>query len=141
MNAAGLTLLKGFESCSLTAYWDSVGRVWTIGWGHTGPDVYEGLIWTQEQADAMLERDLVAFCNQVQRLVGVVLTPNQFSALVDFQYNTGALGSSPGLALINARQFEGAWDQHLCLYVDAGTPDEAGLTQRRQAEKALFFTT
>ena len=44
----GLALTEGFESCRLTAYQDLKG-IWTIGWGHTGPEVVEGLVWTQNQ--------------------------------------------------------------------------------------------
>ena len=34
MNKDGLTLLKSFEGCRLTAYKCPAG-VWTIGYGHT----------------------------------------------------------------------------------------------------------
>lgn len=49
--------LKRHEGCSLKAYWDDVGRVWTIGYGHTGPDVYRGLTISQEKADEWLRED------------------------------------------------------------------------------------
>jgi lysozyme len=32
-------LVQHFESCALGAYWDPTGKVWTCGWGSTGPDV------------------------------------------------------------------------------------------------------
>ncbi len=47
-------LVKRFEGLRLTAYQDSVG-VWTIGYGHTGPDVHPGMTITEEQADELLE--------------------------------------------------------------------------------------
>ncbi len=53
----GLALTEQFESCRLTAYPD-VKSVWTIGWGHTGPEVVPGLVWTQERADAQLLKDI-----------------------------------------------------------------------------------
>lgn len=43
------------ESCKLIAYQDSLG-VWTIGWGHA--DVPPGTVWTQDQADGQLDRDI-----------------------------------------------------------------------------------
>ena len=52
-----LNLTMTSESLRLVAYRDAVG-VWTIGWGHTGSDVHEGLVWTREQAIAALKRDL-----------------------------------------------------------------------------------
>jgi lysozyme len=140
-DAAGVVEIKGFESCVLTAYWDAIGGVWTIGWGHTGPDVHEGLTWTQEQADAAFLADLASAEVEVASLVEVTLTPNQFSALVSFEYNTGALASSPGLALINAGNFHAAWDAHLELYTHDGNGNVvAGLVRRRVAEERLFFT-
>lgn len=48
------------EGCSLTAYLDTNG-FWTIGWGHKLPVTlrgWNGLVWTQEQADIQLETDI-----------------------------------------------------------------------------------
>jgi lysozyme len=61
------SMLQREESCVLTAYPDPVshGDPWTIGWGHTGPDVHPGLVWTQEQADSQLDTDIahaMSFC-------------------------------------------------------------------------------
>ncbi|MBX7020690.1 lysozyme, partial [Providencia rettgeri] len=42
MSPDGLAILQYFESCRLEAYWDADGKVWTIGWGDTGPDVVQG---------------------------------------------------------------------------------------------------
>lgn len=43
VGGAGLTLIKEFEGCRLTAYKAvPTERYWTIGWGHYGPDVKEG---------------------------------------------------------------------------------------------------
>lgn len=53
----GLNLTMTSEALRLVAYRDAVG-VWTIGWGHTGPDVYEGIVWTREQAIVALKKDL-----------------------------------------------------------------------------------
>jgi GH24 family phage-related lysozyme (muramidase) len=78
---------------------------------------------------------------EVQHLVTIELTPNEFAALVSFEFNTGALSTSPGLALINAHSFQEAWDDHFCLYIhDANGVTLAGLVRRRAAERALFFS-
>ena len=96
---------------------------------------------TQDTANDLLARDLQSAETQVADLVEIVLTPNQFAALVSFEYNTGALASTPGLMLINGRQFQAAWDDHLCLFVhDANGNELPGLVRRRAAEKALFFS-
>jgi lysozyme len=138
-NAAGLALIESFEGCELHAYQDS-GGVWTIGYGHTD-GVTEGQTITQAEADALLQEDVTGTEIEVQSLVEIELTPNEFAALVSFEFNTGALSTSPGLGLINARQFQTAWDDHFCLYIhDANGVELAGLVRRRAAEKALFFT-
>lgn len=140
INAAGLTLIENFEGCELKAYQDS-GGIWTIGYGHTGPDVHPGEIITHFEAQTLLAKDVASAEQKVQQVVQIVLTPNEFSALVSFQFNTGALPSSPALALINAHQFPSAWDDHLCLYIrDANGTALEGLIRRRAAERALFFT-
>jgi len=142
INPAGMDLVESFEGCQLTAYRDS-GGVWTIGYGHTGDDVHPGETITQVQADALLESDLTAAEHEVASLIEVVMTPNEFSALVSFQFNTGALGDSAGLPLLNGPKdgWEAAWDDHLCLYIhDAQGNELDGLVRRRAAEKALFFT-
>jgi lysozyme len=139
INAAGLELVKEFEGLSLVAYADA-GGVLTIGYGHTDPGVFSGQRITEEEADALLNDDLADAEADVSQLVEIALTPNQFSALVSWQFNTGALRSSTGLDCINSRRFEAAWDDHFCLWVQAGGEVQPGLVRRRAAERALFFT-
>ena len=61
----GLSLIKTFEGCRLTAYKNSGETYYTIGWGHYGPDVYQGMKITQAQADQMLKDDMVQYENAV----------------------------------------------------------------------------
>lgn len=138
INAETLSLIESFEGDELTAYADS-GGVETIGYGHTG-GVTPGEHITQAQAVQYLKGDVQSASNAVAAAVEIDLTPNQFGALVSFEYNTGALPGSPGMALINQRQFAAAWDNHLCLWIhDAAGNVQPGLVRRRAAEKALFF--
>jgi len=134
----GLALTEQFEGLRLTAYQDSVG-VWTIGYGHTGPDVYPGLTITQEQASALLLQDVATAVATVNRLVTVPLTQNQFDALVDFVFNVGSgnFASSTLLRELNAGNTAGAAAQFL-VWVYAGGVQVPGLLRRRQAEQALF---
>lgn len=140
VNAAGLSLIKTFEGCRLTSYDDGTG-VWTIGYGHTGPDVHEGQNITQAQADEMLQSDLARFEKGVNNFVSRNLTPNQFSAMVSFAYNLGleALRDSTLLKLVNAGAFEAAADQ-FGAWVFAGGQYMQGLARRRAAERQLFLT-
>jgi lysozyme len=144
INAAGLKLLMASEGCKLNCYRDGAG-VATIGFGHTGPDVTNGMTITQAEADRLLAEDLAKFEKAVDELVKVNLTENQFSALVVWTFNCGAqaLKRSTLLKLINqgdlagaSRQF-GLWNKirdH-----DGKSRPLAGLTVRRQAEMNLFM--
>ena len=134
----GLALTQEFEGCRLKAYQDQVG-VWTIGYGHTGPGVVDGLTITQEQADALLASDITAASSFVNQVVTVPLKQNQFDALVDFAFNLGraALGGSTLLKMLNVSNFDGAAGQFL-LWVHAGGKVVAGLQRRRRAEQAMF---
>ena len=88
----GWTLLKTWEGCRLSAYPDpaSGGAPWTIGYGHTGPEVFPGLTITQKQAEACLKQDVAEAAAAVDRLlIGVTLTPRQRDALISFCFNVG----------------------------------------------------
>lgn len=138
MNDLGLKLLKSFEGCRLTGYKDQVGKL-TIGWGHTGAEVVEGLVWTQEQCDEQLVADLAKFEQEVLDLLEITLNDDQISALVDFTYNFGAkrLGTSTLLMRVNSGDFELAHGEFL-RWDHEGAKEVEGLLNRRKAEASLF---
>lgn len=138
--AAGLKLIESFETCKLVAYQDEKG-VWTIGWGHTGPEVVEGLTWTQDQADAQFAKDLIWAENAVKRDLDIAVTQNQFDALVSFTFNDGVTAAAHSTLMrdVNACNFVAAAAQ-FPLWNHFGGVVSAGLTRRRYAEKALFET-
>jgi lysozyme len=137
----GLALTESFESCRLTAYQDIKG-IWTIGWGHVGPEVVEGLVWTQNQADTQLVMDLGNAERMVNTCVTVPLTQGEFDAMVDLAFNIGVNAEkySTLLKLVNNGNFEDAakqfdeWDH-------ASGKVVAGLLRRRQAETDEFQQT
>ncbi len=89
----GWTLLKTWEGCELSAYPDpaSGGAPWTIGYGHTGPDVLPGLTISQAQAEAWLKQDAAVAAGAVDQLLrGIDLTARQREALISFCFNVGA---------------------------------------------------
>jgi lysozyme len=97
---------------------------------------------TQEQADALLMKDIARFQDGVNKLVTYKpLTQNQFDSLVDFAFNLGLgnLGSSTLLRKLNAGDVKGAADEFL-RWNRAGGQVLAGLTRRRQAERDLFLS-
>jgi lysozyme len=134
----GLQLTEGFESCRLTAYQDIKG-IWTIGYGHVGPEVVEGLVWTQNQADIQLVMDVTRAEHTVNTCVNAALTQGEYDALVDFCFNCGcsAFKGSTMLVLLNKGDMAGAanefekWDHAAGVVV-------AGLLRRRIAEEQEF---
>lgn len=141
MSEHGLDLTEEFEGLRLTAYPDPAtgGDPWTIGYGHTGADVYPGLTITQEEAEAFLRADIKDAEDAVKRLVRVPLSQGQFDALTDFVFNCGAgnLAKSTMLRLVNDGKFEMASGEFIRWNRGAGKV-LSGLTKRRLAEAELF---
>lgn len=137
---AGQALLETCEGLRLAAYRDVRGR-WTIGYGHTGPEVVAGLTWTQEQAVVAMQEDTLWAARCVNANVKVVLNQNQFDALVSFTYNVGVgdFNKSTLLVLLNSGDYDGASEQFM-RWVFAGTQVSDGLKNRREKEQALFNT-
>ncbi len=157
---AGRAIVKDFESLSLVAYPDPAspravalrsgvapdkaaklsGAPWTIGWGHTGPEVHEGLIITSDHAEKLLTQDLFTSESDVRRYVKVQLNQNQFDALVSFTFNLGGgnLASSTLLKKLNAEDYEGA-SKEFVRWNKAKGKVMAGLTRRRNMEAKLFM--
>lgn len=152
----GINLIKEFEGCRLMAY-KCPANVWTIGYGHTGAEVHEGLKITQQEADRLLKNDLVIHCNNVEKLVTVPLNQNQFDALVSFEFNIGYgnFSQSTLLRLLNSKNYKGAAKRFLVETLNAKSPEEkykgsfvfdnnkkvlTGLVRRRKAEQTLFLS-
>ena len=89
---AGLDLIKSFEGWRAEAYRDAVG-VWTIGYGHTAmagaPRPVAGMVITRAQGEQLLRTDLLVYEAAVNQALTVVVSQNQFDALVSFCYNVG----------------------------------------------------
>lgn len=142
LNECGLDLLKTFEGCRLRAYPDpgTGGDPWTIGYGHTGPEVVPGLIWTQDQCDRELVYDVERFCEAVEEALTVDVSENEFAAMVCLAFNIGASAfrKSTLLRQVNEGRMAEAADQFL-RWNRAGGRVMEGLTRRRTAERALFL--
>ena len=139
---AGIALTEHYEAAEgpvLTAYWDAFGKVWTIGYGSTGTDIVEGLVWTPQQCEARLLKDVATAVADVNKYVTCQLNQNQFDACVDFAYNAGvgAFNSSTLCKLINAGNMAGA-DAQFARWIHSGVQVVPGLVRRRAGEAALF---
>jgi GH24 family phage-related lysozyme (muramidase) len=138
----GLTLIKKFEGCRLTAYQDSVG-VWTIGYGTTNADktltgltIKKGVTITQAQADKFLEDAInKKYAAKVSKYnEKYAFNQNQFDALVSFAYNIGSIDQLTAYGTRTISEIS----TKILAYNKAGGKELAGLTNRRKAEKELF---
>ncbi len=140
ISTAGLNLIKEFEGCELTSYKCPAG-IWTIGYGHTGPDVKPGMTITQARADELLAQDLVRFEQAVDRLIEPTQQQCQFDAIVSFTFNVGegALEGSTLRRRMNAGEdLNTVAREELPKWVKgAGNEPLPGLVRRRDAEVAL----
>lgn len=155
VGAQGEALIKRFEGCArirpdgmVEAYPDpgTGGDPWTIGWGATGPDhfnggrIRRGTVWTQAQCDQRLRDDLPRYAADVIAALGPAIRATsqaQFDALVSFHYNTGAIARATLTRKHIAGDFAGAaaefdrWNR-------AGGRVLQGLVRRRKAEAELY---
>jgi len=140
----GVDLICEFEGKRLSAYDDGVG-VWTIGFGTikypNGVRVKKGDTCTLEQAKEYMRHDLIEFEHTVNSSVKVLLSQNQFDALVSLSYNIGssAFKSSTLVKKLNTGDYQGAADQ-FNVWVNAGGKRMQGLVNRRDKEKLLFLS-
>ena len=139
----GSELLILREGLRLKAYRD-VKDIWTIGVGHTGPEVVEGLVITKEKAHELFHKD-VAWAEDAVNLVKVSLTQNQFDALVSFTFNVGEtqFKRSTLVKKLNLGDYEGA-AREFSRWVKGRMNDKLvtlpGLVSRRQQEQELFLS-
>ncbi|PKN07655.1 MAG: muraminidase [Deltaproteobacteria bacterium HGW-Deltaproteobacteria-8] len=139
-NRQGLDLILVSEELRLEAYRCPAG-VWTIGWGHTGPDVYPGMVITEALAILFKQADLERFESAVEDALEVPVTGNQFSALVSFAFNVGdeAFRGSTLLNKLNTGDINGAAAEFK-RWVHSKGRLQPGLVTRRAAERELFLT-
>lgn len=141
-SSAARGLISTFEGRRRDAYPDPAtgDDPWTIGVGHTGPEVRPGLVWTEAQIDAALDADLAKFDEGVTALIGdAPTTQNQFDAMVSFAFNLG-LANLRKATLLNrhrVKDYAGAAVE-FSKWNKADGHTMAGLTKRRAAEAALY---
>jgi len=137
----GIDLIKKFEGIRLKSYICPAG-VLTIGYGHTGSDVYPNQQITEEEAEKLLWKDTESAQQTVSSFVQANINQNEYDALVSFTFNVGptAFVNSTLLKLLNKGTDRKIVASEFGRWVKAGG-DEAvpGLMRRREAEKALFL--
>jgi lysozyme len=138
INEKGLALVKRFEGLRLEAYRCPAG-VLTIGYGSTGPHVKQGMCITEEEAEALLRKDLSRFESGVWQIAGAA-TGDQFSAMVSLAFNIGlgAFATSTLVKRHKAGNHVGAANAFL-MWNRAGKQILQGLIRRRESERKLYL--
>jgi lysozyme len=142
--------IKHEEGLVLHTYLDSAS-IPTIGFGTTrykdGTKPKLGDTITEEQAEDLLKWEVVNKTGAISGLLkNVVLSQNQYDALVSFVYNVGVTGfaGSTLLKLIRANPKDPAikaaflmWDK---IHVNGKLVESDGLKNRREREADLYFS-
>ena len=146
--------IAAFEGCKLTAYKDIAG-IWTIGVGHTGPEVKSGMTITKEQAMDLLRKDLASAEKYVNALNKVLeakhsgMMQKHFDALVSLVYNCGSGAIRSGSTMRNVLIERGVYATPYinkafmlwCKYTDPVTGKKLvskGLQKRRAIEAGWY---
>ena len=105
--------LIDFEGYEHDAYPDPIsadGKPFTIGVGHTGPEVHDGLTWTDAQIDAALDADMAEAIEAAARTFPWFHTLNEprQAVLVGMIFQMGLAGT---LKFVNTLEdmSEGRW--------------------------------
>jgi lysozyme len=136
-------LVKRFEGLRLTSYQDDAG-IWTVGYGHTGPEVGPGMAITNDEALDLLDRDLDWATAVVDNSIKAKMTEGQRAALISLAFNIGAgeFRKSTALRRLNAGDYFGAaeaitwWNK---ITKDGKKVVSRGLVNRREAERQMFL--
>jgi lysozyme len=98
-------------------------------------------VWTQEEVDSLLEKDLGSFTRGVIRMCGSDLSPGQLGALTSFAFNAGlgALQRSQIRQRHLRGDYEGAAEAFM-MWTKGGGKELPGLVKRRKDERALYLS-
>ena len=142
----GYDLIKKFEGYSDRPYKCPAG-ISTIGYGNTYyPNGVKVKITdkaiTKEYADEILAHTADEFAADVLKLVKSKISVNQLNALTAFAYNVGMgnFQKSTLLKLVNVNPNDAMIAKEFLKWNKAAGKELKGLTNRRIAESALYFT-
>lgn len=122
----------------LTAYHLAGEKYWTIGVGHYGPDVKEGMTITHEQAVALFRKDIQSVENYVKKYATEFpLTQGMFDALCSYTYNRGVKGLKQ---LCDNCHTKESMADGLVKYWGSAERYKSALIKRREQERELFLS-
>lgn len=157
ISSHAIALIQNFEGLRTKAYKPLPHeKGWTIGYGHHSPDVYEGMVCTEAEAEMLLKADIAKYEYQIESALNVdeiEVTQGMFDALVCLLFNLQGKLLENGKRLtplqtlvsyklwkkMKAGDKEGAAKEFLDIN-KAGGVEVEGLTRRRKAEAQLFLS-
>ncbi|EGP1631977.1 lysozyme [Salmonella enterica] len=127
----------GLEGRRYESYRDVAG-VLTVCDGHTGRDIISGKRYTDEECDALLNKDLALVAARIDPLIKASIPNSERAAIYSFAYNvgTGAFARSTLLKKLNAGDQVGACNE-LKRWTYAGGKQWKGLITRREIEREV----
>lgn len=136
----GRELIKQFEGKRNTVYLDTAGLP-TVGYGHMDQMMQVGQHYSDEQINALFDKDLGKVEACLNEEIKAPVTQNQFDALADLTFNIGvyAFTNSTLLKMLNRQEYYNIPNQIRRWNHVKGIVVE-GLTHRREAEARLFET-
>lgn len=142
----GGLLIQSSEGKVNRAYRDPVG-IWTICYGHTGPEVKPGLVWSDAKCEQVFLEDVAkhqAVLIGPRSCIGDALKPqsNRLDAVTSFTFNIGndRFCKSTMARKLRAKDYAGA-AREFPKWKYAGGRVMPGLVTRRAKEQALFNST
>lgn len=143
LDSKGIAFLHKEEGLRLNAYKDQIGK-WTIAFGNTylldGSPVKDGDKLTLVEANKLFAVKIKDYEAAVNKGVKVLITQNQFNALVSLCYNigTGAFLNSTLLKKINSKASAEEIQAQFNLWKKGGGKVLPVLVNRRKREFKLF---
>ena len=141
-------IIKKWEGFKPKPYNDVAGNA-TIGYGylmHMGAvnEADKKIVWTEEHASTMLEVDIIKIGQELNQIIKVPVTQNEFDSLICWTYNLGMESaiSSSWLRELNKGNYKDVprlmqlWDK---AKVNGQLVEVEGLKNRRLDEVTLFI--
>ena len=138
-------IIMEFEALRTRAYKLPGERYYSIGYGHSGPDIKAGDTISEYDAVVLLGTDVLEFGKGVFRLLKRQPTQNQFDAMVSLAFNVGVARFATSTILNKFNQgLDDEASEAFLLYTKARGPDGKlkplpGLEKRRAREKEIFM--
>ena len=135
----GLRLLRELEKPRHAAYKDSSGKV-VVGFRHTGSDVVEGRVYTEQEIMQFFNMDKMKFENDVNKIYDpMFMNQNMFDACFLFAFSVGNVSNTDIGRIISKNPYD---DRLHTLWLNTYTNSgkSKNLLKRRKIEHDLYFT-